>query len=133
MAAFLARSLNLGQGPDVFVDDDTSIFENDINAIAVVGITQGCHPPANDPFCPERTLTRGEIAAFVVRAWDLPVSATDSFTDDGGSIFEGDNNALAAAGVTRGCNPPANDQFCPGRQMSRAEMATFLARGLRVG
>lgn len=133
MAAFLARSLYLGEGVDAFGDDGSSIFESDINAIAAVGITQGCNPPVNDEFCPERTLTRGEMAAFVARAWDLPVSSTDSFTDDEGSVFEGDINALAAAGVTRGCNPPANDQFCPERQMSRAEMATFLARAFGWG
>ncbi|MDH4117368.1 MAG: S-layer homology domain-containing protein, partial [Acidimicrobiia bacterium] len=38
--------------------------------------------------------------------------------------------ALAAAGVTLGCNPPDNDRYCPDSPVTRAEMATFLARAL---
>lgn len=128
MAAFMARAFNLPEGPDAFTDDGDSIFEGDINAIADVGITLGCNPPTNDQFCPERDMTRGEMAAFVVRAWELPASEVDAFTDDEGSVFEADINALAAAGVTVGCNPPTNDQFCPDRNMSRGEMASFIAR-----
>ncbi len=35
-----------------------------------------------------------------------------------------------AAGVTKGCNPPDNDQFCPERPLIRAEMASFFVRAL---
>ncbi|MFP3915767.1 MAG: hypothetical protein ACLFWM_12890, partial [Actinomycetota bacterium] len=42
----------------------------------------------------------------------------------------GDVARLAAAGITRGCNPPANDRFCPNEVVSRAQMASFLARAL---
>ncbi len=133
MAAFMNRALNLNPGPNAFDDDGDSIFEGDINAIAAVGITRGCNPPANTAFCPDAFLTRGEMAAFVARAWALPRSDVDAFDDDGDSIFEGDINALAAAGVTRGCNPPANTDFCPDRLMTRAEMASFLARAFGWG
>lgn len=128
MAAFMARAFNLPVGPDAFTDDSDSVFEGDINAIAAVDITRGCNPPTNDEYCPDRDMTRGEMAAFVVRAWALPASDVDAFVDDEGSVFEADINALAAAGVTVGCNPPENDEFCPERNMSRAEMASFMAR-----
>lgn len=67
-AAFLTRALGLGAGPDVFLDDNSSIFEADINALAGAGITAGCNPPTNDRFCPTRHLTRGEIVAMLHRA-----------------------------------------------------------------
>lgn len=45
-------------------------------------------------------------------------------------IFEADIDKLATAGVTRGCNPPVNDQFCPGKAVTRGQMAAFLHRAL---
>lgn len=133
MAAFLDRALNIVDGPDAFVDDEASVFEDHINAIAAVGITKGCNPPRNDAYCADNQLTRGEMAAFVARAWNLPASATDHFVDDEGSVFQADINRLAEAGVTRGCNPPANDRFCPDQEMTRAEMASFLSRAFGWG
>jgi hypothetical protein len=132
MAAFLNRAFNLQPGPDAFVDDETSTFEGDINAIAAVGITRGCNPPTNDRFCPNDDLTRGEMAAFLNRAFGLG-GGTDAFTDDDTSIFEGDINAIAAVGITKGCNPPTNDMYCPDRNLRRSEMASFIARAFGWG
>ncbi len=50
-----------------FVDDDTSIFEADIEWLAASGVTKGCNPPTNDRFCPEDNVTRGQMAAFMKR------------------------------------------------------------------
>ena len=131
MAAFLNRALDIDPSAvDAFVDDEASVFEGDINAIAAAGITKGCNPPDNDEFCPDDLVTRGQMAAFLVRALGLPASTVDAFTDDEGSVFEGDINALAAAGITKGCNPPDNDQFCPEDNVTRAQMASFLVRAL---
>ncbi len=182
----LARSAWRG----TFSDDDSSVHENNIEKIFVEGITVGCNPPRNDHFCPNRNITRGEMAAFIARA--IPLSAMtgstpyddttghlfeiavdklqtagiafgcdadsfcpdrpltrdemaellvkafgyenpeakDFFTDDAGNPFEDSINKLAAAGITVGCNPPANDHYCPDRQLTRAEMATFFVRSL---
>lgn len=128
MAAFLVRALELGGGPDVFTDDALSVFQSDINALAAAGVTKGCNPPANDRFCPDRAVTRGEMAAFLVRAYSYAPVDSDPFTDDDGSVFERDIAALAAAGVTKGCNPPTNDRFCPTQSVTRQQMASFLAR-----
>jgi hypothetical protein len=45
-------------------------------------------------------------------------------------VHESDINAVAAAGVTVGCNPPINDRFCPDDPVSRAQLASFLVRAL---
>lgn len=129
MAAFLRRSLDLPLAAgDYFTDDNNSVFEADINAIAEAGITAGCNPPANDAFCPYGTVTRGQMAAFLRRAVSLPDTAVDYFVDDNESVFEADINAIAEAGITAGCNPPANNDYCPGDNVTRAQMATFLVR-----
>ncbi len=130
-AALLRRALNLpASDSDFFDDDETSIFEGDINAIAEFGITTGCNPPANDEFCPDDVVTRGQMAALWRRAFNLPASDSDFFDDDETSIFEGDINAIAEFGITKGCNPPTNDEYCPGSLVTRAQMASFIARSL---
>jgi subtilisin family serine protease len=111
-----------------FVDTRTSIFRLDIAWMSAKGITRGCNPPANNWYCPNGSVTRDQMAAFLTRALDLAPTSTDYFTDDDGSIFEPDINSLAAAGITKGCNPPTNDQFCPSQVVSRGEMAAFMRR-----
>ena len=54
----------------------------------------------------------------------------DLFADDDGSIFEDNIDKLATAGVTKGCNPPTNDNFCPNANVTRGQMAAFLRRAL---
>lgn len=114
----------------IFRDDDDSVFEHHIDWLATAGITRGCNPPINDHFCPNATVTRGQMAAFLARALDLDLRLSNPFTDDDGSIFEADIERLAAAGVTRGCNPPDNDLFCPNEKVTRDQMAAFLVRAL---
>jgi len=131
MAAFIRRALGLPSTTnDYFTDDGTSIFEEDINALAAAGIAKGCNPPDNTRYCPTRAVDRGAMAAFLKRALNLPIPPTDFFTDDESSTFEADINAVAAAGITKGCNPPSNTRYCPTRDVSRGEMAAFLRRAL---
>lgn len=115
----------------LFRDDDGNTHETNIDAIGLLGITKGCNPPFNDDFCPDATVTRGQMAAFLVRAFGLiDDGGRDWFTDDEESVFQDDINKLAAAGVTAGCNPPINDNFCPDDSVSRGAMAAFLVRSL---
>jgi hypothetical protein len=109
-----------------FVDDNTSQFEDDIDAIAEADITRGCDA-SGTRYCPSQTVTRGQMAAFLNRALGLPAPEADHFTDDSGSPFEMDINALAEAGITTGCDPEQT-RFCPDSLVTRAEMATFLSR-----
>jgi hypothetical protein len=110
-----------------FVDDDDLPEEGWIEAIYAEGITRGCNPPASTLFCSDDPVTRAEVASFLTRVLGLP-DGPEAFVDDDDSIHERSINALAAAGITRGCNPPANDRFCPARDVTRAEMGAMIVR-----
>jgi len=131
MAAFLVRArgyTNAGSG-DLFVDDNGSVFEGDIDKLGTAGVTKGCNPPVNDMFCPGEVVTRGQMAAFLSRAYNLSAGTQfDLFVDDNGSVVEGDIDTLGATGVSKGCNPPANDMFCPNNPVTREQMAAFIHR-----
>ncbi|HEX6300072.1 MAG TPA: carboxypeptidase-like regulatory domain-containing protein [Acidimicrobiia bacterium] len=132
MASFFVRALGLTEGGDVdrFADDDGSTHETDINRLAAAGITKGCNPPDNDEYCPEREVSRAEMASMIVRALGLTEGGdVDRFVDDDGSTHETDINRLAASGITKGCNPSTeNDRFCPGDSVLREQMAAFFHR-----
>jgi hypothetical protein len=131
MAAFIVRALDLAPAlDDLFTDDDGHIFEAAINSLAASGITVGCNPPAHDRFCPDRAMTRGEMAVMLTRAFGYPPSAQNRFVDDERHLFERAIDRFAAAGITLGCNPPANDRYCPDDPIARDQMATFLTRAL---
>jgi N-acetylneuraminic acid mutarotase len=132
MAAFLVRTLDLRATGSSFSDTEGNVFEVDIDKLATAEITKGCNPPANNLFCPDDHVTRGQMASFLVRALGLSVMSTSSFTDTFGQVFEADISRLAAAGITRGCNPPDNTRFCPDQPVRRDEMATFLSRAYDI-
>lgn len=115
-----------------FVDTLGNTFEQDAAWAAEIGVTQGCNPPENTRFCPGDGVPRKQMAAFLRRYLDLPPAGRDYFVDDEGSIFEEDINRLAEAGITRGCNPPVNDRFCPEEPVTREQMAAFLVRALTL-
>ncbi len=133
MATFLSRALNLGEAAvEPFSDIGGSMHESAINAIFAAGITKGCNPPFNTSFCPDQSINRGEMASMLARALGEPARASGPFTDLGDSVHAGDINAIAAAGITLGCNPPASDEFCPYQIVTREQMAAFLMRGLEL-
>ena len=98
-------------------------FRDDIAAVAAAGITRGC---AVDLFCPDDVVTRGQMAAFINRALDLPDGPPTGFWDEPG-IFAADIRALAAAGITNGCTAFL---FCTDQPVTRGQMAAFLHRAL---
>jgi hypothetical protein len=129
MASFLTRAFDLTpRNPERFTDA-AGVYARDIGAIESVGWVTGCNPPANDLFCPDRPVTRGEVAKMLSRALDLPASDDNVFIDDDTSPFQADIQRLFAAGITKGCTA---DRFCPRQAVTRAEMASFLARALRL-
>lgn len=107
-----------------FTDVLASPFLGDIKWLYVSRITRGCTATL---FCPGSVVNRGQMAAFLSRGLDLPLTSNDYFDDDDGTAFEHDINRLAAAGITGGCAPR---RFCPSSSVAREQMASFLARAL---
>jgi hypothetical protein len=125
MATFLVRALNLpSTGTDYFTDDEGSVHENNINRLRAAGITAGC---GGTRFCPDGIVTRGQMATFLVRGFDLSNTSTDYFTDDEGSVHENNINRLRAAGITTGCG---GTNFCPNGLVTRGQMAAFISRAM---
>ncbi|MFG0334619.1 MAG: S-layer homology domain-containing protein, partial [Maioricimonas sp. JB049] len=116
-----------------FGDSLGSPFVDDITQLVKSGITKGCNPPDNTKFCPSSPVTRGQMATFLVRALNLP-AASSSFSDVSPTYpHRNDIAALAAAGITKGCNPPDNTKFCPDESVTRGQMAAFLNRAGLAG
>lgn len=133
MAVWLVRALD-GADPEGvtatrFVDvDPEEWWMPFVERLAELEVTKGCE---EDPaeYCPDEPVTREQMAGFLTRAFDLEDAAAAGFVDVGGSGHEADINALAAANITQGCDTePA--RYCPRSNVTRGEMATFLARAL---
>ena len=112
-----------------FVDDNGNPFEADIEAIAALNITKGCNPPLNDRYCPARTVSRAEMAAFLVRAigeeGNLP-AYSGLFPDvPAGAWFAPYVERLVALGITQGF---PDGTFRPNQSVTRAQMGAFLVR-----
>ena len=94
------------------------------------GITLGC---ATDPprYCPNRPVTRAQMATFLVRALGLEAAPPAGFGDTEGNVHAANIDTLAAAGITVGCqtDPP---RYCPDPPVTRAQMATFLHRAVAM-
>jgi len=128
MATFLSRAINQpSTDADFFGDDEASWHEQGINRLALANIARGC---TADRFCPNDPVTRGQMAAFISRALNLPSVGVDSFSDDGGDVHEAAINALSSAEITSGCDAGRPELFCPDDSVSRAQMAAFLMRTL---
>jgi hypothetical protein len=128
MATFLARALDLPPtDTDYFTDDETNKHEANINRLREADITFGCAP---ELYCPDGLVTRAQMASFLVRAFDLPSTDTDYFTDDETSTHEANINRLRAAGITFGCVDEGPTDFCPDGLVTRRQMASFLYRAM---
>lgn len=105
-----------------------------IQKLRETGITAGCTPTT---FCPADTVTRGQLAAFLIRARlgitdtdRFPVQPTPLFTDvPSNDPFFAYIQKLKELGITTGCTP---DRFCPGEETTRGQMAVFVARAFLV-
>ena len=125
--ALEAAVTGVGRGVCFLDVEPGDTFFAPVSEFAQRELTRGCNDVGN-LYCPDRLLTRGEMAAFLDRALDLPATDRDAFVDDERSIFEDSINRLAAAGITDGCNPPVNNRYCPDDLISRGQMAKFLDR-----
>ena len=133
MASFLARALDLETPRQRAGFDDvdpSSAHAANIEALFAAQITTGC---ARDPlaYCPDRPVTRAQMASFLARALELEVPPQSAGFDDvdPSSAHAANIEALFAAQITTGCarDPLA---YCPNRPVTRAQIAAFLHRAL---
>ncbi len=115
--------------PDAFVDDNGTLHELRINQLAALGVVRG---RTADTYEPGATVSRAEMATFLVRAHDLAAATNlpagvDRFFDDDSSPHEANIDKVGQAGLAAGVTATA---FAPRTQVTRGQMATFLARTL---
>ena len=145
MASFVARLVERSGGSlpapsrNWYTDDDASPHRESIERLTDAGIVRGTGPGTFSPGAP---VTRGQMAAFLVRAHDHRASQAgqspllvegvregfdDAFPDDDGAATEREIDAAAAAGFTGGY---PDGTYRPQLAVPRAQMATFLVRVL---
>jgi len=98
-----------------------------IEQLAADGITGGC---GNGNYCPENTVTRAQMAVFLLRAKHgssyTPPAAKGVFGDVPTNYWAAAwIEQLAAESITGGCS---SSNYCPESPVTRAQMAVFLVR-----
>jgi hypothetical protein len=106
------------------------LYDAAIHKLAANGITLGC---GVGKYCPDNTITRAEMAIFLIRAkyglcFTPPAATGTLFSDVAASSFGARHiELLANLGVTSGCG---GGKFCPNSTVTRDQMAVFLLRTL---
>lgn len=139
MAAFIIRALGEFNPPQPssqrFVDvPPSNPFYAFIEDLAVRGVTLGCN--ASGPlYCPAGTVTREQMAAFIIRALGTPSPpppASQRFVDvPPANIFYAFIEEMALRSITLGCNA-TGPLYCPGSDVTRGQMAAFLTRAFNL-
>ena len=103
MAMFIDRAMDLPPTDQDFFDDDDGADRRGEPSIAwprpASPAVAACAATARTT-----TVTRAQMASFLVRALDLPPPVEpDHFSDDDSSTHEADIDSLFEAGITAGC------------------------------
>ncbi len=109
-----------------FCDEDGSVHERAIETAASWGITVGCERAR---FCPDATITRRQMAAFLYRAtqWNSgPPGALSGQTSLADVPFNAWYRPFAEWAVETGVMSAPFGEFAPGRLVTRGEMAEML-------
>jgi hypothetical protein len=131
-SGFFGQAAGWRIGVSTFLDVPTRAFAwAYVEAIARAGVTAGCavNPPQ---YCPSASVTRGQMAVFLVRAMGETLSSavTATFADvPTDHPFFAYIERIYELGITAGC---ATDplRYCPDSSTSRGEMAVFLVRAV---
>ena len=103
--------------------DGSSFYARYIERMADLGVTGGCGDGSG--FCPDRSVTRAQMAAFLSRAYRLPDGPDPGFGDVASDAWHAADVArLVASGITKGCGDGTD--FCPEQDTTRGQMAVFL-------
>ncbi|MCY4649413.1 MAG: S-layer homology domain-containing protein [bacterium] len=117
-------------GSDAFADIKEDVYSDRAIGWAVSeGVTEGCTPGSSGEesrkFCPEQSVTRGQMAALLYRYTGTEYTgASSSYTDVEPDRYYTDGIAwLTDFDVVSGCGPGL---YCPNRDATRAEAAVFI-------
>ena len=115
-------------------DEHAGVHQPNIDELAEMGIFDGteCEPGR---FCPAEPIKRWVVAVWLVRVLDggdpAPDLATRFADVDAEAWWAPHVERLAQLKVTLGCKTsPA--RFCPDNAVTRAQMASFLARAFEL-
>ncbi len=127
--SLIAMGFDVNGDVDAFTDDDGSVHEADINALAAIDVILG---RADGTVDADASVTRAEVATLLARTYDAatgsPLAAgDDAFTDDDGSVHEADIDAAASAGWVNGIGGGLYDPF---GAATRAQFASMVTRML---
>jgi hypothetical protein len=105
-----------------------------IDAIYNAGVTVGCGTSNGVlNYCPSNDVTRGQMAAFIIRALygeSFQYTSAPYFSDvDASNPFFKYVQKMKDQGITAGCG---NGNYCPDDNVTREQMAAFLVRGTQV-
>ncbi len=134
MAVWMVRLLATGEpakesGGSRFADVDADEWWVPyVERFDDLGITVGCDAGPPRRYCPDEFVSRGQMATFLARAFDLQSGAEAGFADVSGGVHAPQINALAASGITVGCDVGPPRRYCPDEFVSRGQMASFLKR-----
>jgi hypothetical protein len=135
MATLLAQALARGgvdlpsPATDAFSDDNRSLHERNINALAAAGIALG---RMDGTYGPGEDVSRAQMASYLAASLAFASGAmlpggTDAFSDDDGSVHEHHINAVTTAGIAAGF---ADGTFRPAQAVRRDQIASLVARTL---
>ena len=122
MSVWIGRAIE-GQDPDP--DDTHRAFPE---GLADLLTTDSCSTGAIWN-CLGGFVTRGQAASFLVQAFGIEPSGPVGFADIDDDPHADSINALAASGITGGCDT-GPVRYCSDTAVTRGQMATFLARAV---
>ena len=131
VAMWIIRLFNYRQTPhETFADvDSEQPYAGFVETLYGEDITTGC---LFDPlrFCPERSTSRGQMAAFVTRAYDLDdTDPPHGFFDvSPTNVFRDNISALQNAGILSADCDEGERLFCPWQPIAAAEAVEWLYR-----
>ena len=108
MAVWMVRLLGTGgpvteSGGSRFADVDTDEWWAPYVArFDDLGITVGCDAGPPRRYCPDGFVSRGQMATFLARAFDLPSGADAGFADVSGSVHAPSDRRVGSLGYHRG-------------------------------
>jgi hypothetical protein len=110
-----------------------SIYYGDVQRLAQLGITLGC-PSSPALFCPDQSVSQGQMAAFMIRSWMLlnnitvltypPAPLTDVPATD---LYFSFVQKMVQLGFWTGCD---GGSYCENSPVTRDQMAPMIMRSM---